>query len=78
MFQEDVGKNPEIDINLYLQLLNQDGEITAVTVFPREITDDFDAETLQEAKGNPNQLSEKFFLLRIMTSFCLTIDQIGQ
>ena len=63
MFQEDVGKNPEIDINLYLQLLNQDGEITAVTVFPREITDAFDAETLQEAKGNPQSTIRKVLLI---------------
>lgn len=57
---------------------NQDGEVTAVTVLPLEITDVLDAEILQEANGNSNQLSEKFFLLRIMTSFCLTIDQIAQ
>ena len=56
-------KEAEIDINIYLQLQNQDGQITAVTVFPPKITDILDEEILEEAKGNPDQLLEKFLLL---------------
>lgn len=46
-------KKAKIDINICLQLQNQDGKITAVAIFPPEITDVFGEETLEEAKGNP-------------------------
>lgn len=41
----------------------QDGEKTAVTVFPPELTDVVGEKTLREAKGNPDQQLEKLLLL---------------
>lgn len=70
-------KKTETDIKIYLQLQNQDVLIANVIVFPPEITDIFGEETLKEAKRNPDQLLEKSSCYwRIMTSFCLTVDQI--
>ena len=62
-FQEVCVKKAEIDINIYLQTQDQNGEITAVTMFPPKTADVFGEENLQEAQGNPNQLLEKFLLL---------------
>ena len=54
MFEEAfIKKKAKIDINICLKLQNQDGKITAVAIFPPEITDVFGEETLEEAKGNP-------------------------
>ena len=53
-------KKTVIDIKIDI---NQNGKVTAVTVFPPEITNIFVEETLREAKGNFDQLLEKFLLL---------------
>ena len=46
-FQEAFVKKVKIDINIYSQLKNQDGQMATVTVFPPEITDVFGEETLE-------------------------------
>lgn len=60
LFQEAFAKKTVIDIKIDI---NQNGKVTAVTVFPLEITNVFVEETLRVAKGNLHQLLEKFLLL---------------
>ena len=60
VFQEAFAKKTVIDTKIDI---NQYGKVTAVTVFPPEITNVFVGETLWEAKGNLDQLLEKFLLL---------------
>ena len=60
LFEEAFAKKTVIDIKIDI---NQNGKVTAVTVFPLEITYVFVEETLREAKGNLDQLLEKFLLL---------------